>query len=66
LGRSTGNFLRKKLILKSKLDEIKKKAPRMYKVLKIITELQNKQEVAYMGLIKEGVEKKGLAISKRS
>jgi hypothetical protein len=28
----------------------------MYKVLRIIAELQNKQEVVYTGLIKEGLE----------
>jgi len=56
----------KQLILKSKLDEIKRNSPRMYEVLKIIAELQNKQEVIYTGLIKEEIRKRGLAISERS
>ncbi|MCR6691423.1 MAG: AAA family ATPase [archaeon YNP-LCB-003-016] len=38
-------------ILKSKLDEIKKSAPRMYEVLRIIAELQNKQEVVYTVIV---------------
>ncbi len=37
----------------------------MYEVLKIIAELQNKQDV-YTGLIKEEIRKRGLAISERS
>lgn len=56
----------KKLILKSKLDEIKRNTPRMYEVLKIIAELQSKQEVVYTGLIKKEIRKRGLAISERS
>jgi hypothetical protein len=56
----------REFILKSKLDEIKKSAPRMYEVLRIIAELQNKQEVVYTGLIKEEVRRRGLAISERS
>jgi len=55
----------KQLILKSKLNEIKQKFPRMYEVLRIIAELQNKQEV-YIGLIKEEMRRKGLPISERS
>ena len=56
----------RKLILKSKLNEIKKNTPRMYEVLRIIAELQNKQKVVYTGLIKEEIRRKGLAISERS
>jgi Cdc6-like AAA superfamily ATPase len=56
----------KKLILKSKLDGIKRNTPRMYEVLKIIAELQSKQEVVYTGLIKKEIRKRGLAISERS
>jgi Cdc6-like AAA superfamily ATPase len=56
----------RKLILKSKLDEIKRNAPRMYEVLRIIAELQSKQEVVYTGLIKKEIRRKGLAISERS
>lgn len=56
----------KKLILKSKLDEIKRNTPRMYEVLKIIAELQSKQEVVYTGLIKKEIRKRSLAISERS
>ena len=37
----------------------------MYEVLRIIAELQSKQEV-YTGLIKEEIRRKGLAISERS
>jgi Cdc6-like AAA superfamily ATPase len=55
----------KKLILKSKLDEIKRNTPRMYEVLRIIAELQKEQEVVYTGLIKEEIRKRGLAISER-
>jgi hypothetical protein len=39
------------------LDEIKKNTPRMYEVLRIIPELQNKQEVIYTGLIKKEIRK---------
>ena len=39
----------RQLTLKSELNEIKRNAPRMYEVLKIIAELQNKQEVVYTG-----------------
>ncbi|MGQ9469804.1 MAG: hypothetical protein ACUVTD_08325, partial [Nitrososphaerales archaeon] len=45
--------------------EIKKLTPRMYEVLKIIAELQSRQQV-YTGLIKEEIRRKGLAISERS
>jgi repressor of nif and glnA expression len=38
----------------------------MYEVLRIIAELQNKQEVVYTGLIKKEIRKRGLAISERS
>lgn len=55
----------KQVILKSSLNEIKKHAPRMYEVLKIIAELQKEQKV-YTGLIKEEIRRKGLAISERS
>jgi Cdc6-like AAA superfamily ATPase len=41
----------REFILKSKLDEIKKSAPRMYEVLRIIAELQNKQEVVYTVIV---------------
>jgi Cdc6-like AAA superfamily ATPase len=58
--------LERKLILKSKLNEIKKNTPRMYEVLRIISELQNEQQIVYTGLIKEEVRKRGLAISERS
>jgi cell division control protein 6 len=54
------------LILKSRLDEIKKNTPRMYEVLRIIAELQRKQETIYTGLIKKEIRRKGLAISERS
>jgi repressor of nif and glnA expression len=50
---------------KSRLDEIKNQAPRMYEVLKIISDLQSKQVVS-TGLIKEEIRRKGLAISERS
>jgi Cdc6-like AAA superfamily ATPase len=56
----------RKIILKSRLDEIKRNTPRMYEVLRIIAELQNKQEVVYTGLIKEEIRRRGLAISERS
>jgi len=56
----------RKLILKSKLDEIKRNTPRMYEVLRIIAEIQNKQEVVYTGLIQKEIRKRGLAISERS
>ncbi|MGQ9469792.1 MAG: hypothetical protein ACUVTD_08265, partial [Nitrososphaerales archaeon] len=52
-------------MIRSKLSEIKKRTPRMYEVLKIIAELQSKQEV-YTGLIKKEIRRKGLAISERS
>jgi len=56
----------KQLILKSKLGEIKRNTPRMYEVLRIISELQNEQKIVYTGLIKERIRKRGLAISERS
>jgi Cdc6-like AAA superfamily ATPase len=56
----------RKLILKSKLEEIRRNTLRMYEVLRIIAELQNKQEVVYTGLIKEEIKRRGLAISERS
>jgi archaeal cell division control protein 6 len=56
----------RKLVVKRRLDEIKRNAPRMYEVLKIIAELQNEQEVVYTGLIKEEIRRRGLAISERS
>ncbi|MGQ9782136.1 MAG: winged-helix domain-containing protein [Nitrososphaeria archaeon] len=55
----------KQLVVKSKLSEIRKHNPRMYEVLKIIAELQGKQQV-YTGLIREEIKRKGLAISERS
>jgi hypothetical protein len=54
------------LILKSKLDEIKRNTPRMYEVLRIIAELQSKQEIVYTSLIKKEIRKRGLPISERS
>ena len=48
------------------MDEIKRNAPRMYEVLKIIAKLQNKQEAVYTGLIKEEIRRRCLAISERS
>ncbi len=38
----------------------------MCEVLKIIAELQSKQQMVYTGLIKEEIRKRGLAISERS
>jgi len=55
----------RQVIAKSSLNEIKNQAPRMYKVLKIISDLQSKQ-VIYTSLIKEEIRRKGLAISERS
>lgn len=48
------------------MNEIRRNFPRMYEVLKIIAELQNKQEVVYTGLVKEEIKRRGLAISERS
>jgi Cdc6-like AAA superfamily ATPase len=55
----------RQVIAKSRLNEIKNRAPRMHEVLKIISDLQSKQ-VVYTGLIKEEIRRKGLAISERS
>ena len=56
----------RRLVLKSRLDEIKGSAPRMYEVLRIIVDFQKKQEVVYTGLIKREIRRRGLAISERS
>ena len=53
-------------ILKSKLGEIKRHSPRMYEVLRIISEIQNKRSPVYTGFIKNEIKKRGLAISERS
>jgi len=55
----------RQIIAKSSLNEIRKQAPRMCEVLRIISDLQSKQAV-YTGLIREEIKRKGLAISERS
>jgi hypothetical protein len=50
--RKKGNSFQKASWTKSS-----KNTPRMYEVLRIIPELQNKQEVIYTGLIKKEIRK---------
>jgi hypothetical protein len=48
-------------IAKSRLNELKNNAPRMYEVLKIIAELNKTNQNITTGLVKEEIKRKGLA-----